>query len=216
MAWDELHKKMIESGFEMDWGASLTESVMPYLEHSKHILDLGCGQGNDSIRLSRSGFQVTGIDLSKNAIHSARERAESENLKIDFIPMDMSVRLNFEDSSFDMVLANLSLHYFSRTKTEFILQEISRILEPNGILCLHVNSNEEGEKRRAKGSVVSELEPGFYLKRDGVTRRYFAKDDLELLLKNWKIVNLEKRFLLGENGQNRKMCWQVVAQNTNS
>jgi ubiquinone/menaquinone biosynthesis C-methylase UbiE len=211
MAWDELHKKMIESGFEMDWGASLTSSVMSYLEYSKHILDLGCGQGNDSIRLSRIGLQITGVDLSENAIHAARERAESEKLKIDFRQMDMSLGLKFEDSSFDAVLANLSLHYFSRTQTEFILQEIKRILEPDGVFCLHVNSSEEGEKRRAKGSVISELEPGFFLERDGVTRRYFTYDDLDLFLQNWSIVKLKKQVLLGENEQIRKTCWQVVA-----
>jgi 2-polyprenyl-3-methyl-5-hydroxy-6-metoxy-1,4-benzoquinol methylase len=211
MAWDELHKKMIKSGFEMDWGASLTESVMPYLEHSKHILDLGCGQGHDSIRLARMGLHVTSVDLSENAINSAREHAESENLKIDFRQMDMSSGLRFENSSFDVVLANLSLHYFSLERTQFIVQEIARILEPNGVLCLHLNSSEEGEKRRAKGSVISELEPGFFLERDGVTRRYFTQDDLDLFLQNWSIVKLEKQVLLGENEQIRKTCWQVVA-----
>jgi ubiquinone/menaquinone biosynthesis C-methylase UbiE len=215
MAWDKLHETMIKSGFEMDWGASLTERVMPYLEQAKHILDLGCGQGNDSIRLSRSGLQVTGIDLSENAINSARERAKSENLKINFRQMDMTMGLKFEDSSFDAVLANLSLHYFAKAQTKFILQEISRILESNGVLCLHVNSSEEGKKRRAKGNVISELEPGFFLERDGVTRRYFAQDELELLLENWNIVNLEQRVLKDETDQIRKMCWQVVAKTTN-
>ncbi len=216
MAWDELHGQIIKSGVAMDWGATLTESVMAYLEQANHILDLGCGQGHDSIRLARAGFQVTGVDISENAIVVARERAEVENLKIDFRQMDMSLGLGFPDSSFDVVLANLSLHYFSLEHTEFVLQEMKRILEPQGILCLHVNSSEEGKKRRANGSIVSELEPKFFLERDGVSRRYFDYDDLKFLLQNWEIVNLEKRVLLGKNGQIRKMCWQVVAQNTNS
>ncbi len=211
MAWDELHKKMIESGFEMDWGASLTENVMPYLERAEHILDLGCGQGNDSIRLARLGLEVTGIDLSENAINSARERAEVEHLKVDFRQMDMSLGLGFPDSSFDVVLANLSLHYFSLERTTFVLQELKRILEPEGIVCLHVNSSEEGRKRRDKGSFVSELEPGFFLERDGVTRRYFAQVDLELLLRDWNMLNLEKRELKDENAQVRKTCWQLIA-----
>lgn len=211
MAWDELHKKMIKSGFGMDWGASLTESVMPYLEQAKHVLDLGCGQGHDAIRLARLMLKVTAVDLSANAIQLAREKAEVENLKINFRQMDMSNGLDFADSSFDVVLANLSLHYFPRIQTELILQEIKRILEPNGVLCLHVNSSEEGEKRRANGSIVCELEPGLFLERDGVTRRYFAQNILELLLENWKILHLEKRVLLGEKGQIRKTCWQVTA-----
>ena len=50
-----------------------------------------------------------------------------------------------------------------------------------GVLCLPVNSSEEGKKRRARGSIVSELEPGFFLGRDGVTRRYFAREGLKNL-----------------------------------
>jgi ubiquinone/menaquinone biosynthesis C-methylase UbiE len=211
MAWDELHSQIIKSGVAMDWGASLTESVMPYLKQAKHILDLGCGQGHDSIRLARAGLNVTSVDVSENAINLARERAEVENLKIDFRHMDMSLGLGFTDSNFDVVLANLSLHYFSLERTTFVLQELKRILEPEGILCLHVNSKEEGEKRRAQGSIISELEPGFFLERDGVTRRYFAQDDLKLLLKNWGVLNLEKRTLEDEPGHIRKTCWQVVA-----
>lgn len=213
MAWDELHKKMIQSGFGMDWGASLTESVMPYLEQAKHILDLGCGQGHDAMRLARLMLKVTAVDLSANAIKLARENAEIENLNVDFRQMDMSNGLDFADSSFDVVLANLSLHYFPRIQTELILQEIKRILEPNGVLCLHVNSSEEGEKRRANGSVVCELEPGFFLERDGVTRRYFGQSDLELLLENWETLSLEQRVLADNNGQVRKTCWQIVATN---
>jgi SAM-dependent methyltransferase len=216
MAWDELHSQIIKSRVAMDWGASLTESVMPYFEQAKHILDLGCGQGHDSIRLARAGFQVTGVDVSENAIRLARERAEVEHLNIDFRQMDISLGLGFVDSSFEVVLANLSLHYFSLERTTFVLQEIKRILEPEGVLCLHVNSREEGEKRRAQGSIISELEPGFFLEQGGVTRRYFGQVDLESLLENWEILNLEKRVLKDENGQIRKTCWQVVAKTRDS
>ncbi len=211
MAWDKLYGRIIKSGIAMDWGAFLTESVMPYLEGAKHILDLGCGQGHDSIRLSRMGFQVTGVDISENAIEEARGRAGTEKLKIDFKNMDMSHGLGFADSSFDVVLANLSLHYFSLERTQFIFQEIDRILEHKGILCLHVNSREVGEKRRANGSIVSELEPEFFLEWDGVSRRYFDYNDLEFLLQNWEIENVEKRILQDEKGQVRKTCWQVIA-----
>jgi ubiquinone/menaquinone biosynthesis C-methylase UbiE len=214
MAWDELHAKMIESGFEMDWGAALTSNLMPYLEDAKHILDLGSGQGNDSLRLARAGLQITGVDLSEYAIKFARARTEFANLKIVFKQMDMALGLHFADSSFDAVLANLSLHYFSLERTQFILGEIMRILEPNGTLCFHVNSSEEGEKRRAKGSVVSELEPGFFFEHDGVTRRYFARNDLELLVQDWNILNLETLELKDENGFVRKNCWQVIAKKT--
>lgn len=45
------------------------------------ILDLGCGRGRHSINLARKGYQVTGIDLSEQAIKTAREHADSEGLE---------------------------------------------------------------------------------------------------------------------------------------
>jgi len=48
------------------------------------ILDVGCGTGRHSIELSKRGYDVTGIDLSESQLTSAMEKAESNNLKINF------------------------------------------------------------------------------------------------------------------------------------
>ena len=55
---------------------------------SLKILDVGCGTGRHAIELTRRGYQVTGIDLSESMLHKAREKAEEENLRIDFYRMD--------------------------------------------------------------------------------------------------------------------------------
>jgi SAM-dependent methyltransferase len=52
------------------------------------ILDVGCGTGRHSIELSKRGYKVTGIDLSDTQLARAREKAEKENLRIDFIKQD--------------------------------------------------------------------------------------------------------------------------------
>lgn len=48
------------------------------------ILDVGCGTGRHSIELTKRGYTVTGIDLSKSQLALAREKAKTEKLNIDF------------------------------------------------------------------------------------------------------------------------------------
>ena len=61
------------------------------------ILDLACGKGRHSIYLNSLGYDVTGIDISKNSIQHAKK---FENEKLHFEVHDMSKPYS---SSFDAV-----------------------------------------------------------------------------------------------------------------
>ncbi|MBU1974807.1 MAG: methyltransferase domain-containing protein, partial [Nanoarchaeota archaeon] len=61
----------------------------------KKVLDAGCGAGRDSKYLSEKGLDVIGIDLSKNMIKAAKERAKAE-----FHVGDIR-NTNFGDASFN-------------------------------------------------------------------------------------------------------------------
>lgn len=52
------------------------------------ILDLGCGTGRHTIELSKRGYHVTGVDLSRNMLDKARSKAQSLGLEIDFQEYD--------------------------------------------------------------------------------------------------------------------------------
>ncbi len=71
-------------------------------DKSLKILDVGCGTGRHSIELTKRGFDVTGIDLSESQLARAREKAGSNNLKIDFRKEDAR-NLPFSDE-FDVAI----------------------------------------------------------------------------------------------------------------
>jgi ubiquinone/menaquinone biosynthesis C-methylase UbiE len=71
-------------------------------DKSLKILDIGCGTGRHTIEMSKRGYDVTGIDLSESQLSRAREKAENQNLKIDFQKQDAR-NLPFEDE-FDVAI----------------------------------------------------------------------------------------------------------------
>lgn len=69
-------------------------------DKSKSILDVGCGTGRHAIELAKRGYKVTGIDLSESMLEKAREKADSENLEVNFIKKDAR-DFNFQEQ-FDL------------------------------------------------------------------------------------------------------------------
>jgi tellurite methyltransferase len=54
------------------------------------ILEAGCGSGRDALFYAREGFDVTGTEISQNALRRARERAESEGLRLTLVQDDLA------------------------------------------------------------------------------------------------------------------------------
>ena len=64
------------------------------------VLDIACGEGTFAVAMAKRGFQVTGVDRSPQMLQFARERAERENAKVEFLLQDMR-SLPF-DARFDL------------------------------------------------------------------------------------------------------------------
>jgi ubiquinone/menaquinone biosynthesis C-methylase UbiE len=96
---------------------------------SKKILEIGCGNGSLTFHLYMKGALVIGTDISEDFIENAKERFPNipeEN----FIVMGGDV-LNFPDNTFDYVFSFDVLEHIKDTDEH--LQEVKRVLKPNGI-----------------------------------------------------------------------------------
>ena len=92
------------------------------------VLDLGCGQGRDSIPLARLGFDVTGIDNSKVGIGQMNRIAKTENLKLNGIIADIFEFDKFGE--YDFVLLDSMFHFTNKDRkkeTHFVKKILLRI-----------------------------------------------------------------------------------------
>ena len=102
-----------------------------------NALDLGCGIGQFTDYWINNGFQVTSADISVNALNALKERTPTATT----VELDMSKPLPFEDGTFDVVFANLSIHYFDEETTLALSKEIHRVLKPGAVF--HFSSDDE-------------------------------------------------------------------------
>lgn len=162
------------------WVAAHYDCVMafaqPYLrarsgEGAIKILEVGCGTGNMTGRLKSWG-EVTGVDASRNALSSCRERhgIRAEEASADNTP--------FDHHTFDFVFAVEVIEHIR--SDEQVVKEFYRILKPGGyaiatvpaFMCLWGSHDEMvGHFRRYRKSDFARLaaQAGFKI----VKVRYF-------------------------------------------
>lgn len=98
------------------------------------LLDLGCGQGRDSLFFSSIGYKVTAVDSSKIGITQLIQKAQSQGLHIDGIVDDLQ-NLNLQ-KTFDIILFDMVLHGFEKKIQLEILKKYSGLLNTEGLLCI--------------------------------------------------------------------------------
>ena len=96
----------------------------------KHLLEIGCGMGYDSLELLRRGVLVTATDLTPNAVELTKRHFETEDLHAEEVRTANALDLPFADSTFDAVWANGVLH--ATGDTPRAIQEARRVLKPGG------------------------------------------------------------------------------------
>ena len=82
------------------------------------VLDLGCGQGRDSIALARIGFNVTGIDKSKVGINQMNRICQNENLTLVGKVEDIYEFNEFD--KFEIILLDSIFHFGKKDKRKEI------------------------------------------------------------------------------------------------
>lgn len=97
----------------------------------KRILDVGCGRGVESVVCAKYGANVTGVDISEEAIRIARKVSEVNGVydRCEFSVQNVQ-NMEFEDEKFDIVFCNAVLHHIM--KYEGIIKEMVRVLKSDG------------------------------------------------------------------------------------
>lgn len=100
------------------------------LLNGKHLLEIGCGMGYDSLEFLKRGVRVTATDLTRNAVAITRQHFELEGVRAEDIRTANALDLPFADNTFDAVWANGVLHATGDTRRA--IAEARRVLKLGG------------------------------------------------------------------------------------
>lgn len=183
--WSDLHTTYSRQ----DWitkPSIFAETAITYFPSQGTVLDLGAGLGQDSRFFAEHGYTVTCTDLQQETL------AESESKLPDALrqhlrckQVDLREELPFDDASFDVVYAHLSIHYFTEETTRRLIGEVQRVLKPGGIFAFLVNTVDDPEYGTGE-----QLEPD-YFQIGQAAKRYFSVETTRALMQWYDTILLD-------------------------
>jgi ubiquinone/menaquinone biosynthesis C-methylase UbiE len=96
----------------------------------KHLLEIGCGMGFDSLEFLKRGVRVTATDLTPTAVELSQRHFEIEGVRAEQVRVENALELGFPDETFDAVWSNGVLHATGDTRRA--IGEARRVLRTGG------------------------------------------------------------------------------------
>jgi ubiquinone/menaquinone biosynthesis C-methylase UbiE len=141
LIWDKLYKNGAQMSHPDDSFIRMSHYLLK--DNTSKILDYGFGSGVTTIHLAHRGFEVTGIEISQEAINTTQTRLDNLQLTAQLDHYDGSQHLPYQDNSFDAVIAWQALTYNTPDSFQQIMQEFYRILKPDGVFLAATSAPED-------------------------------------------------------------------------
>ena len=92
------------------------------------LLDIGCGQGADSIYFGKKGFEVTAIDISKFGLDNLEENAKQNHVdkQIKTFAVDIKKIQDLPSEDFTVVFSRMALQMIEEKNREKYVNELKQ------------------------------------------------------------------------------------------
>ena len=158
-------------------------------ESVDRILELGAGQGRDTLFFARQGFDVTALDYSDTGLRTIDEKARRQGRisSISLLRHDLRKALPFTDGTFDACYSHmLFCMAFTTAELGFIFGEIRRVLKPEGLHIYTVRHT--GDIHYGQG-----IHHGDELyETNGFVVHFFNREKVEALASGFEIVGIDE------------------------
>ena len=116
--WEQLYADMEVSTFSKGPTVDVNEFYNVFPENAQ-VLDVGCGEGRNSIFMAKLGNKVDAFDISENGIEKAKKIARQTGVQINYFCCDLE-KFVFE-KEYDVVLSHGVLHLpYKEVRDNFI------------------------------------------------------------------------------------------------
>lgn len=203
--WNRTHRKHFHGTINYDDWLTKEPFYNIIKNENGKFLDLGCGQGNNTLFLTQLGKDVLSVDLSTVALNIVKENIPNSKT----MQLDMSKSLPFKDNEFDIIVSDLSLQYFDKVTTFKIIDELSRVIKNKGYLILRLSSINDVNYGAIQGK---KLEEHYYFveKRN---KRYYDENDIRYFFNKWNIIYIKEEASVLQRYEYERDYFIVLVQN---
>ena len=191
--WGDLPSRTAKYALELFRKSSVDRILVP-----------GSGYGRNSKLFSESGFDVSGVDISRVAHELA---IKYDPLTKHYCQSVLDMSLN--DNEYDAIYCFNTLHLFHAKERALFLKECANKLRDDGLLFFTVFS--EKEPSFGRGMKIDEYT---FESRPGRPTHYFTEHDLRDHFKDFKILEMgitEELEVHGE-GPHTHILWYILAR----
>lgn len=156
------------------WGKApsvFAQELVGLVPRASRVLDLGCGEGRDSVYFASCGFEVTALDVSADGLRKGQRLAEERQVKVRWLCRSMlEVPVV---GRFDLVYSCGSIHHVPREARHRLFRRLKALTRPGGVHA-HVVFTDAAVYRE-KGEEID----------------YFSRGELSRLYGGWSILRNE-------------------------
>ncbi len=121
-------------------------------ENDLNILSIGIStSGSAEIKMAKKNpnSKIIATTIDEKGLNVVKEIIDKENLnnQIEVKLEDVTKKSNYPDNYFDYIYARLVLHYLNNKDLENALEELNRVLKPNGKIFIVVRSTNAWEAK---------------------------------------------------------------------
>lgn len=152
--WEKFSEEEIQSWSKM-FMVETGEVIKKWQDTGvKHVLDVGAGQGHYSMRFARNGFDVDALDINEFSMQRLERLADENKLNIKTVTADAR-KMPYADNTFDAVFAVQVVNLLGCDNVVPMLNEICRVVKPNGQIWFTLDAMENMQKHDISKSSAS-------------------------------------------------------------
>jgi SAM-dependent methyltransferase len=175
----------------------------------RRVLELGPGQGRDTLFLAQRGFEVVAVDYAGGVLDTIAAKARGSDLtpRVSSIQHDVRKALPFSDESFDASYSHMLFCMALTTRElEHLANEVRRVIRPRGLVVYTVRHT--GDAHYGSGTPHGDD----MFEQGGFIVHFFDRHLVERLADGFELVDVTAF----TEGELPRRLWQVTMRKSSA
>lgn len=167
----------------------LSKKAIRYNKSGEHLLDVGCGEGADSVFYAEKGFQVTALDSNKTYLTRLLAFIKDHDLPNISTHFSDVVNYHYPINAYDVVSCLLVGCCMKRSDFEKMLTSLKQTVKPGGVIVMPLRNYLDAEFNEYL-STEKMIEPNTFIKKEDCCkiRYYIEKDRLREVFNDFEVL----------------------------